>query len=109
MTTSNSVLSISLGGRIFQVRPLTLGQIEQLAAASDAFGGADQSAKVSVAAARRVVAAALSRDNPQEAENDCGALEASWPELLAASDTILVHSGLVKAKDTGEATAGAAA
>jgi|SRR5439155_14633123 len=84
--------TITLGGREFALRPLTLGQLRHLLDALDAMAGASGGGLIDAAA--RLVAAGLAAAHPEltvEAVLDCAA---SLSELNAAVAAILQMAGL---------------
>src|SRR5947199_3383271 len=94
--------TITLGGRDFALRPLTLGQLRHLLDALDAMAGASGGGLIDAAA--KLVAAGLAASHPEltvEAVLDCAA---SLSELNAAVAAILRLAGLhPKELDPGEA------
>src|SRR6266404_3577931 len=94
--------TITLGGRDFALRPLTLGQLRHLLDALDEMSGASGGALIDAAA--KLVAAGLAAFHPEltvEAVLDCAA---SLSELNAAVAAILRLAGLhPKELDQGEA------
>jgi hypothetical protein len=94
--------TITLGGRDFALRPLTLGQLRHLLDALDAMAGASGGGLIDAAA--KLVAAGLAASHPEltvEAVLDCAA---SLSELNAAVAAILRLAGLhPKELDQGEA------
>ena len=98
---------IRLGGREFELRPPTLGQLRHLLDALDAMSGASGGALIDAAA--KLVASGLAAAHPDltvDAVLDCAA---SLPELNAAVAAILHMAGLSPAEsgkgesDPGEA------
>jgi hypothetical protein len=93
--------TISLGGRNWTIRPLTLAQLEELDPVVQA--GPGMSPTVYGAA---VIAAGLRRDHPDDAAlADRRELEATGPEVAAASSTILRLGGYLPEPSLGEARA----
>ena len=85
--------TITLGGRQYALRPLTLGQLRTvLPAFSRAAGLANEDA---IDAAIDIVAASLSRDHPALSRETLLGIEATPAELIAAVDAIARLSGLV--------------
>lgn len=85
--------TITLGGRQYALRPLTLGQLRDvLPAFSRAAGLANGDA---IDAAIDIVAAALIRDHPALTRETLLGLEATPAELIVAVDAIARLSGLV--------------
>ncbi len=95
MTNSSSTVSIKLGDASYELRPLTLGQIERLAEVTD-----DQSlrgsGKLGVQSARRILSIGLEKIAPTAAANNCEDLTGKVGELFVASRKILVLSGLTE-------------
>lgn len=101
--------AITLGGRAFKLRPLTLGQLRVvLPAFARAAGLAREEA---IDAAIDIIEAALSRDAPEITRAVLLEAEMLPAELIAAVDTIARLSGLVQQEVTapGEAQASAGA
>jgi hypothetical protein len=85
--------TITLGGRRFALRPLTLGQLRSvLPAFARAAGLANEEA---IDAAIDIIAAALERDHPAFDRDALLGIEMRPAELIAAVDTIARLSGLV--------------
>lgn len=85
--------TITLCGRAYPLRPLTLGQLRSvLPAFARAAGLAHEDA---IDAAIDIVAAALTRDHPALTREALLGLETKPAELIAAVDTIARLSGLV--------------
>jgi hypothetical protein len=103
--------TITLGGRAFPIRRLTLGQIRELCVSQ----AEPVPAEASVAERRswermlRTVVVALSRDNPEVTEEAVLEMEATLTELTAAHVAILKFSGLVKSGEAEAATSTGAA
>ena len=97
--------SITLAGRGFAIRPLTLGQLRDvLPAFARAAGLAKEE---SIDAAIDILAAALSRDHAALTRDALLALEIRPAELVAAVDAIARLSGLVEeGAEPGEAPLG---
>src|SRR4051812_5606495 len=94
--------TITLGGREFALRPLTLGQLRHLLDALDAMAGASGGGLIDAAA--KLVAAGLAASHPEltvEAVLDCAA---SLSELNAAVAAILRLAGL-RPKELGQGEA----
>jgi hypothetical protein len=101
--------TITLAGRRFNLRPLTLGQLRiVLPAFARAAGLAKEEA---IDAAIDILAAALSRDAPDMNRDALLMAEMLPVELVAAVDAIAKLSGLVPQGDAapGEANASAGA
>lgn len=85
--------TITLGGRGYALRPLTLGQLRGvLPAFARAAGLANEDA---IDAAIDIIAAALTRDHPALTREALLGLETKPVELIAAVDAIARLSGLV--------------
>ena len=97
--------TITLGGRNFALRPLTLGELRPLLDALDAMTGKSGGALIDGAA--RLVHAALARGYPDLALDDILGLEASLDELNGAVAAVLRLAGLVRVDGgpVGEAAA----
>ena len=103
------MVEITLAGRRFHLRPLTLGQLRVvLPAFARAAGLAREEA---VDAAIDILAAALSRDTPEMTRATLLEVEMLPAELIGAVDAIAKLSGLVAQGDAapGEASASAGA
>jgi hypothetical protein len=101
--------TITLGGRRFALRPLTLGQLRHvLPAFARAAGLAQEEA---IDAAIDILAAALERDHPATTRETLLGIEMRPAELVAAVDAIARLSGLVAEENAalGEETASAGA
>ncbi|HEV8015216.1 MAG TPA: hypothetical protein VGP48_06765 [Stellaceae bacterium] len=101
--------TITLGGRSFMLRPLTLGQLRSvLPAFARAAGLAHEDA---IDAAIDILAAALERDHAAMTRDALLGIELRPAELIAAVDAIARLSGLVTEESTslGEAVASAGA
>lgn len=101
--------TITLGGRHFALRPLTLGQLRRvLPAFARAAGLAQEEA---IDAAIDILAAALERDHPALTRDALLDFEMQPAELIAAVDAIARLSGLIAEEDAapGEAAASAGA
>lgn len=85
--------TITLGGREFRLKPLTLGELRPLLDALDAASGAAGGAMVEAAA--RVLHAGLAAANPGLALDEMLALEAGIGELNDAVAAVLRVAGLV--------------
>jgi hypothetical protein len=104
--------TITLGGRAYALRPLTLGQLRGvLPAFARAAGLAQEDA---IDAAIDILAAALTRDHPALTRDALLGIEMKPAELIAAVDAIARLSGLVAEEGgpsgegpLGEATASA--
>lgn len=88
--------TITLGGRFYALRPLTLGQLRGvLPAFARAAGLANEEA---IDAAADIIAAALTRDHPALTREALLGIETTPAELIAAVDAIARLSGLVAAE-----------
>ena len=87
--------TITLGGREFRLKPLTLGELRPLLDALDAASGAVGGTMIEAAA--RVLHAGLAAANPGLVVDDLLALEATVPELNRAVAAVLQAAGLVAA------------
>jgi hypothetical protein len=97
-------ITITLGGRDFTVRPLTIGQFRQIYPAI--FKGAGLASDEGYDQAIRCIAAALERDHPEMTVAAILALETTVGELAAAFVAIMRHAGLKLGASPGEAPAG---
>ncbi len=84
--------TVTLGGRVFEVRPLKLGQLRHLLDALDEMTG--KLAGALVEAAAKVVAAGLAPAHPDLAPDAVLDLEATLAEFNAAVAAILRIAGL---------------
>lgn len=84
--------SLRLGGREFELRPLTLGQLRELLDAIADLGGKSGGALIDAAA--RIILAGLTRSHPDLTVDAILALEMSLGEANAAVATILRAAGL---------------
>jgi hypothetical protein len=96
--------TIRLGPYEWQVRPLTLRQVQEIepilmSSAAETNGN--------VAAAMAIVAIALGRDHA-EVTNSLGDIEATAPEIGAAMATVLRLGGFVETPADGDAELGEA-
>lgn len=91
-------VEIVLGGRAFVVRPLTIGQLMDIAdlASSGAMGGTSGILKT--------LEAALKRDYPEMTAAVINETESTLPELMGAFEAIQLISGLVTKKTEGNPT-----
>ena len=94
--------TIRLGAHEWQVRPLTLRQVQEIepilvSNAAETNGN--------VAAATAIVAIAMRRDHPQDAAS-LGDIEATAPEIGAAMATVLRLGGFVETSARGDASLG---
>mgnify|MGYP005812840555 CR=1 FL=1 len=99
-------IMIKLGETQWQVRPLTLRQVQEI---EPLLVADPQGAKTSVAAAVEIVAIALSRDHPDAAAR-LHDIEASVREIGAAMSQVLELGGFILRAESatpGEAGAGA--
>lgn len=97
--------TITVAGRVFVLRPLTLGQLRVvLPAFARAAGLAKEEA---IDAAIDILAAALSRDAPEMTRGFLLQTEMLPAELIAAVDAIAKLSGLVPQGDGALGEAGA--
>lgn len=93
--------TIRLGAREWMIRPLTLAQLEELDPVVQNGPGLSPTAYGSA-----VIAAGLRRDHPEDAAlADRRDLEATGPEVAAASSTILRLGGYLPETAPGEARA----
>jgi hypothetical protein len=97
---------LHLGGEHWQVRPLTLGQIQRI----EPLLSPETQRAGSLAAATEIVAVALSRDHTQIAEK-LHEVEATTGEIAAAMRAVLRLAGFIASETVetspGEAQAGA--
>jgi hypothetical protein len=98
-----SGVTVTLGGRKFQVEPLRLGQLRALLDALDDLSGKRGGAMVDAAA--RVIQAGLSQAMPELTLDGVLELEATMDEVTAAVAAILAVAGLSRGGDVpaGEA------
>ncbi len=105
----SETITITLGGRVFTIRPLTLRQIRDLGVGlvKAAARPTDAAAAEREAYDRMVetVAGGLARDYPEITAEALLDMEVSLAELQRARLAVLEHSGLIESK--GEAAAGA--
>lgn len=101
--------AITLGGRSFTLRPLTLGQLRVILPAFARAAGLAQ--EESVDAAIDIIVAALSRDAPEITRAVLLESEILPADLIGAVDAIARLSGLVQQESAlpGEAPASAGA
>ncbi|WP_205825131.1 hypothetical protein [Methylobacterium terricola] len=93
--------TIRLGGHEWTIRPLTLAQLEEL---DPVVQSGPSTGPTTYGAA--VIAAGLRRDHPEDAAlADRRELEATGPEVAAASSTILRLGGYLPETAPGEARA----
>ena len=85
--------TITLGGRGYALRPLTLGQLRRVLPAFARAAGLTQ--EDSIDAAIDILAAALERDHPALTRDALLEIELKPAELIAAVDAIARLSGLV--------------
>lgn len=97
-------VTITLARKAYPVRPLTLGQLRRLSIGIRKAPPADPEAAEEWAfdQALDVIAAALERDHPEVTRAALLGLEATLPEMNAASLAILRLSGLVVAPKKGD-------
>ncbi len=98
-------ITLHLGGEHWQVRPLTLGQIQRI----EPLLASDAQRAGSLAAATQIVAVALSRDHAQIAEK-LHEVEATTGEIAIAMRAVLRLAGFIASDGEtvqGEAQAGA--
>ena len=95
-------VTITLGGRAFAVRPLTIGQFREIYPA--VFKGAGLASEEGYDEAIRCIAGALRRDHPEMTFDALLDLETDIDELSRAFIAIMRLSGL----NMGEASAGPA-
>jgi hypothetical protein len=100
-------VTITLGGRSFTLRPLTIGQFRQIYPAI--FKGAGLASDEGYDQAIRCIAAALGRDHPEMTLDAVLGLETTTGELAAAFIAVMRLSGLKMGGSPGEAMAGPAA
>jgi hypothetical protein len=84
--------NLTLAGRDYELRPLTLGQLRLLLDAIAALGGKSGGALVEAAA--EIIAAGLSRDHPELTAEAVLALEIGLDEANRAVAAILRAAGL---------------
>ncbi len=99
-------MTVTLGGRAFTLRPLTLGQLRTILPAF--VRAANLADAESIDAAIDILAAALSRDAPEMTRDALLGTEILPAELIAAVDAVARLSGLVASEGTpsGEEKAG---
>jgi hypothetical protein len=85
--------TITLGGRQFRLKPLTLGELRPLLDALDAVSGASGGAMIDAAA--RILQAGLAGAHPDLRLDEVLALEATMAEINAAVAAVLRLAGLV--------------
>jgi len=90
--------TLTLGGRGFTLRPLTLGQLRPLLDALDGLSGAGGNM---IDAAARILQAGLAAAQPELTLGDILALEATVPEVNTAVAAILRVAGLVPSGGAG--------
>jgi hypothetical protein len=95
-------ITIHLGGEHWQVRPLTLGQIQRI----EPLLMPETQRAGSLAAATEIVAVALSRDHA-EVSKKLHEVEATTGEIAAAMRAVLRFAGFI-ASDATEASPGEA-
>lgn len=98
---------ITLGGRDFTVRPLTIGQFRQVY--PSIFKGVGLSSDEGFEQAIRCIAAALGRDHPDMTAEEILKLETTTGELSKAFVSVMRLAGLKMGASPGEAKAGPAA
>ena len=91
--------TVTLGGRDFTVRPLTLGQLRPLLDAVDALSGSVAGAMIDAAA--KILHAGLGAAQPELTLDDVLALEATVPEINTAVAAVLRVAGLVPSGGAG--------
>lgn len=107
-------MKITLAGKEFEVRPLTLRQIRDISVSTSGALQNDNDPSVNAARAwdRRidVLVSALKRDNPEITKDSILDMETTHEEVFKAHDDLLRFSGLVPKEDAkpGEAVAEAA-
>lgn len=101
--------TITLSGRSYALRPLTLGQLRRVLPAFARAAGLER--EEAIDAAIDIVAAALERDHPALTRDALLGIEMRPVELIAAVDAIARLSGLVpdEAGDAASGEAGASA
>jgi hypothetical protein len=100
-------VTITLGGRDFTVRPLTIGQFRQVYPAI--FKGAGLSSDEGYDQAVRCIAAAVGRDHPEMTVQAVLELETNTAELAQAFVAVMRLAGLKTGASPGEVKAGPAA
>lgn len=95
----SGTVSIALGGRFFQIRPLTLRQLRDVgvmvAKTADLPADAGERERRAYDQMVEIVAVALRRDAPDMSPDAIYDMEIGLAELQAAHRAILRHSGLV--------------
>jgi hypothetical protein len=91
--------TITMGGRRFALRPLTLGQLRRVLPAFARAAGLGNEAAID--AAIDILAAALERDHPAMTRDVLLGFEMRPAELIAAVDAIARLSGLVAEESAG--------
>lgn len=94
--------TIRLGSHEWQVRPLTLRQVQEI---EPILVASAAEAKGNVAAAIAIVAVALRRDHPDAAAS-LGDIEATASEISAAMATVLRLGGFIETSARGDAALG---
>jgi hypothetical protein len=105
-----STITVTLEGNDYTIRPLTLGQIEELRIAILEPPGNDVRETVRHDHARiyGILAAALRADYPEMTIDAIRYCRASFAEVRTAMDRILIHSGLAIAGAESIAASGEA-
>ena len=95
--------TITLGGRDFALRPLTIGQLRPLLDALDTVSGAGGGSMIDAAA--RILHAGLAAAQPELTLDEVLAIAATVPEVNAAVAAVLRVAGLIpqQASAPGEA------
>jgi hypothetical protein len=93
-------ISVGLGGQQWNVRPLTLAQIQRI---EPLLAPEPQQSGGSIKAAAEIVRVALERDHPQAADK-LSELEATAGEIATAMRAVLRLAGFIA--DDGEASSG---
>lgn len=111
----SEILTVKLAGKSFEVKPLTLAQLRELAIGVVEPDPADQQELVGRSFDRAVarIALALKTDHPDMTTEKLYAMSITRDELRAAADAVLQFSGLIpkpaaESPPSGEAGAGAA-
>lgn len=99
--------TITLGGRSYALRPLTLGQLRRVLPAFARAAGLVR--EEAIDAAIDILAAALERDHPALTRDALLGIEMRPAELIAAVDAIARLSGLVLDDHGGDGLGEAAA
>lgn len=95
---------IRLGAKEWVIRPLTLGQVQEI---EPVLVDGSLGSKGNVGAALAIVAIAIRRDDPEAASNLCD-IEATVPEIGAAMCTVLRLGGFIQPETPGVSASGEA-